>query len=146
MDTNHDMSETKNDVQAAEAMARRTADEIFMRCAPALLKEPVRTAAAEVVARDTAPLLELLGMLADGLEGHSQINTHTGMLATFVEPEFFGKFRRVMLEWTNRRVLEGVAVGPAMGAGEALQVTGLDLAQGESETVHGGVGGKEVAE
>lgn len=101
------MSEN-NSARAAEAMARKTADEIFMRCAPALLKEPVRSVAAEVVARDVAPLLELLGMLADGLEGYSQINMRTGMLATIVQPEFFGKYKRVMAEWADRAVLSGV--------------------------------------
>ena len=97
-----------NDSFALEAMARKTADEIFMRCAPSLLKEPVRELAAEVVARDVAPLLELLGMIADGLEGHSQINVRTGMFATIMDPEFFAKYRRIMATWANREVLGGV--------------------------------------
>ncbi len=97
-----------SDKTNSKAASLATADEIFMRCAPALLTPQNRHLAQEVIERDKGELLEVLELLAEGVENQSKININTGMLACFVDPEFFPKFKRVMARHAERSVLEGV--------------------------------------
>lgn len=91
---------------AAASLA--TADEILMRVAPTLLGGPERGTVADIIAKDRQQLLEVLDLLADGIEAQSTINVYTGHLSTHVDPEFFKKFREVMERQAGRRVLDGV--------------------------------------
>ena len=79
-----------------------------MRVAPHLVRSGERETVAAVIARDRHELIALLDMLADGIEGQSEFNVNTGALLTYVEPEWFPRFKVAMARYCDRAVLKGV--------------------------------------
>lgn len=92
---------------AERAMALACADEILMRVAPAALRSGPggREAVAEVLIREKRAAVQLLIELADALDGRSEVNVHTGEIATVLPPDYFGRLRRVVEQHTGRPVL-----------------------------------------
>lgn len=91
-------------LSAPQASSLACADEIFMRCAPALVDTESRVTAAGVIDRHKGDLVVVLSDLADALEGNSRINKWTGLIETHVDPAWFTKFERVILRHTGRRI------------------------------------------
>lgn len=88
---------------APQAAALASADEIFLRCAPTLTGTEHRFTAAGVIDRDKQDLIEVLAHLAECMESNSTVNLLTGDVQTFVEPEWFERFRRALERHTGRR-------------------------------------------
>ena len=83
-----------------------------MRCAPGLMRNAeIRRLAAEVIDRDKTELRLLLEMIADGIDSQSEININTGMIACFVDPDFFPRFKTAMARHADREVLRGIVRG-----------------------------------
>jgi hypothetical protein len=88
------------------ATSLATADEVLMRVVPEKAgDQSSRLTVAAVIQRDKAELLEVLHLLADGLDTFSEVNLRTGTMLVVVDGEFFKRFRRVMSRHGDRSVL-----------------------------------------